>query len=97
MAVKHKAVLVGNTATSLTAGTIDTDTAYEQSANIARSILVQNSSGATVYLGGPGVTAGDYGYALAAGGEIAIDLTPGDELFAVAAAPQTIYTLHLGV
>ena len=62
------------------------------------AVAVQNpSTTATVYLGGAGVTAVDYGYELAPGGEVAIDLEPAEPLYAVVASGSvTVNVLYQG-
>jgi hypothetical protein len=94
MAVQHRTVTVGTTATDLTSEVRDA-LGYE---DVARSMSIQNESGVTVYIGGPGVTATDYGYALPASSEVAFDLRRSDVLFAaVAAGTAPIRVLHTGV
>jgi hypothetical protein len=52
---------------------------------------------ATVFLGGPDVTTG-VGYSVVAGGEMAVDLGDGDDLYAVVASgTTTVDVLRLGV
>lgn len=92
MTVKHSTVSVGTTAVSLTAAVAEADNTY------GRSLVAYNEGTATVYIGGSDVTTGAYGYPLAAGGEIALDVAGSDEPFAVAASGTvTLRVLHLGV
>lgn len=97
MTVLHRSVTVGTAAVSLTAGV--RDTLGFAPASVSRSLVVQvPAGGATVLIGGAGVSAASYGVALAPGSEITLDLTPTDEPFAVVASGSTtVSTLHLGV
>lgn len=87
--IRHRAVTVGTTATSLSP-------LVDDSSGIV-SIAVQNpSGGVTVYLGGPGVTSSDYGYALATGKEIALDVPADKPLYAaVATGTQAVTVLSV--
>lgn len=50
------------------------------------TVLVQNPAGAsTVYLGGSNVASTTYGYALAAGNSLSVDLEEGETLYAIMA------------
>jgi hypothetical protein len=92
MAIAHASVTVDTTATDLTSGVADTG------GNTTRSVVLTNGGSAAVYLGGPTVTSIAYGYALAVGGELALDLAPGDLLFGIsAAAGGVVRVLHTGV
>ena len=64
-----------------------------------QSVLIQNpSGGATIYLGGVGVTSSAYGYALAGGSDISIDLSGGESLYAITASgTQQVNVLRQGV
>lgn len=94
MTVAHQKVLIGTMPTSLVAGVLHTRNTYE----VVRSLVVQNSNGPTVYLGGPEVTTTDYGYALAPNAEMAFDLSLGDEPHAlVAEGIGEVRLLHLGI
>jgi hypothetical protein len=94
MAVQHRTPTVGTTATDITSEVRDA-LGYE---DVARSMSIQNESGVTVYVGGPGVTSTDYGYAIPAGGEVAFDLRRSDVLFAaVAVGTAQVRVLHTGV
>jgi hypothetical protein len=91
MAVDHDNVTVGTSATSLLSATADSQ------GNHQRSVLL-SEPGATMYVGGLGVTTTDYGYKLEAGGELALDLFAGDELYAVVASSTAVVrVLHTGV
>lgn len=87
MSVKHASVSVGTTATSLLTGVTDI--------NENRSIVLTNAGSASVYIGGSDVTTSVYGYELAAGGELAIDLQQGDVPYGVVASGTvTVRALH---
>lgn len=90
MAIEHARPTVTTTASAIASGTNDRS---------GQSVLVQNpSAGATVYLGGSGVTSSSYGYALVGGSDISIDLSGGESLFAVvASSTQQINVLRQGV
>lgn len=95
MAVKHSSVTVGDEAGSLLAGVADEG---GNNYDVARSVVLTNASGATVYVGGPGVTTTEYGYALASGASLSLDLGLEDIPFAVVATgTATVRVLHLGV
>lgn len=73
MAVVAAQVSVGTTATLLSA---DADGG-------GASVLVQAPAGATLFVGGPGVTAGT-GFGIAAGTSLSVDLPgPNDQLFGI--------------
>lgn len=92
MSIAHASVTVDTTAVDLTSGVPDTG------GNATRSVILTNPGTAPVYLGGPGVTTTAYGYALAVGGELALDLAPGDALFGIGAtAGGVVRVLHTGV
>jgi len=90
MAIEHARPTVTTAASAIASGTNDRS---------GQSVLVQNpSAGATVYLGGSGVTASSYGYALVGGSDISIDLSGGESLFAiVASSTQQVNVLRQGV
>ena len=90
MALSHGIVSVGTTATLLSASAAGRD---------GQTVLVQNpSGGATVYLGGSGVTNTDYGYVLEAGVAFAIDLQGGESLYGVvASSTQSVSVIRQGV
>ena len=97
MAIKHASATVAATATDLVTAVADR-TGHSDAGRTSRTVLVQNNSAVTVYLGGPGVTSTSYGYALAAGAEWAGELQPDDVLFgAVASGTAAVNVLHLGV
>lgn len=86
----HAQIAVGTSATSLT--TTDNDDVEGQ------SLHVQNpSAGTVVYLGGPGVTAASYGYALLPGAGASVDLEPREPLYAVVeTGTVTVNVLYQG-
>lgn len=90
MAIEHARPTVTTTASAIATGTNDRS---------GQSVVVQNpSAGATVYLGGSGVTSSSYGYALVGGSDISIDLSGGESLFAiVASSTQQVNVLRQGV
>lgn len=88
MAVASSHVTVGTTAVDLT-GT-DTDL------RLGQSIAVTNKGSGVVYLGGPGVTTGT-GFEVPVDGCLAVDLSQGEKLFAVAGADQLVQILWVGV
>lgn len=94
MAVAHSTVNVGTSATSLTDSHPDR---LRAKGDVARAILVQNTSASTVYVGGAGVTTTDYGVEVAAGDSLGLDLGWGEELYAVAASAVDVHVLHTGV
>jgi hypothetical protein len=89
MAVSHQIVSVGTTATKLTSDYDGKD---------GQTINVQNpSGGATVYLGGEGVTTSSYGFTLAAGISFSIELQDDEKLYAVvASSTQNVNILRQG-
>lgn len=54
------------------------------------SVVFQNNSTAIMYLGGSSVTTSNYGYKLAVGGEVFIDLGPSDVMYAVVASGTAV-------
>lgn len=90
MAVGHARVSVAATATVLGSAAADRD---------GFTVVVQNpSGGATVFLGGSGVTTTDYGYSLAAGAEVSVELLKGEALYGVVASgTTTVNVLRIGV
>lgn len=91
MAIDHERVSVGTSATTLGNAARDRD---------GFTVNVQNptGSGATVYLGGSDVSTSDYGYSLAAGSEVAVDLLQGEALYGiVASGTLTVNVLRIGV
>lgn len=99
MAVKTAAVSVSTTATRL-----DTFTEADYSVGSAafakaygQACAVHNSSGVIVYVGGSDVTTGN-GYPVAAGGDFAVDLLPGDALYGrVASGTAACTVVQAGV
>lgn len=92
MAIKHGIVSVGTTATAL--NTADTSFGAQRA-----TILIQNpTGGATVYIGGSGVTTSSYGYLLAASSELSIDILPDEVLYGVVStSTQNVAVLKQGV
>lgn len=90
--IKHGLVSVGTTATAL--NTADTSPSAKKV-----TILVTNpTGGATVYLGGAGVTTTSYGYILAAQGELSIDINADEVIYGVvASSTQNVAVLKQGV
>lgn len=93
MAVKHASVTVATTATDLTSSIRD-DRGFD---GVTRTVVVQNKSAGSIFIGGPGVTTSSYGYELPAGSEASFDLTLGDVLYGVAAQATSVTILHMGV
>ena len=89
MAVSHQIVSVGTTATKLTSDYDGKD---------GQTINVQNpTGGATVYLGGEGVTSSSYGFILGAGISFSIELQDDEKLYAVvASSTQNVNILRQG-
>ena len=90
MAVSHEIVSVGTTATKLTSDYDGKD---------GQTINVQNpAGGATVYLGGEGVTTTSYGFLLGAGISFSIELQGSEKLYAVvASSTQNVNIIRQGV
>ena len=90
MAVSHEIVSVGTTATKLTSDFDGKD---------GQTINVQNpAGGATVYLGGEGVTTTSYGFLLGAGISFSIELQDDEKLYAVVAtSTQNVNIIRQGV
>ena len=90
MALTHGLVSVGATATLLSAAEAGRD---------GQTVLVQNpAGGATVYLGGAGVTTVSYGYSLEGGVAFAIELQTGEALYGVVASgTQSVSVIRQGV
>ncbi|MFD6636759.1 hypothetical protein ACFWDN_13190 [Micromonospora chalcea] len=99
MAVAHSTKTVGTAATSLLEGVNDANVQpYTSKNETARSVVLTNAGSETVLLGGPGVTASSYGYALEPAASMAVDLTSSDLLYGVVATgTSTVRMLHLGV
>ena len=92
MSIAHGIVSVGTSATLLTVAALG-------GGKDGSSILVQNPvGGATVYLGGAGVTTVSYGVILLAGVGIAIELNQDEALYGVvASSTQSVAVLRQGV
>lgn len=90
--IKHGLVSVGTTATAL--NTADTSFGAQKA-----TLLIQNpTGGATVYIGGAGVTTTSYGYILAAQGELSIDILADEVVYGVVAtSTQNVAVLKQGV
>lgn len=89
MAVSHQRVTVGTTATQLTSDADGRD---------GQTISIQvPSGGATVFLGGAGVTTASYGFELLAGVSFAVELQQGEKVFGVvASSTQTVNVFRQG-
>lgn len=89
MAVTHNVVTVAATATTISDASNDRD---------GHSVSVQNpTGGATVYIGGAGVTSSVYGVALIGGADMSVDLLQGEVLFGiVATGTQGVNVLRAG-
>lgn len=91
MTFKHASVSVGVSPTSLLTGVDD------RQVDKRRSILVHNSSGVSVSVGGSDVVSGQ-GYELKAGMDLALDLEKGDVPYAcVSTGTASVVVLHMGV
>jgi hypothetical protein len=90
MALTHGVVSVTTSATLLSAAEAGRD---------GQTVLVQNpAGGATVYLGGAGVTTASYGFILDGGVAFAIDLQVGEALYGVvASSTQSVSVIRQGV
>ena len=89
MAVTHARVSVGTNATQLTSDADGRD---------GQTISIQvPASGATVYLGGAGVTTTSYGYELLEGTSFSVELQQGEQVFGVvASSTQTVNVFRQG-
>lgn len=89
MAVSHERVTVGTTATQVTSDADGRD---------GQTISIQvPSGGATVFLGGAGVTTASYGFELLAGASFSVELQQGEKVFAVvASSTQTVNVFRQG-
>ena len=89
MAVSHAIISVGTTATKLTSDFDGQD---------GQTINVQNpAGGATVYLGGEGVTTSSYGFLLGAGISFSIELQDDEKLYGVVAtSTQNVNIIRQG-
>ncbi len=95
MAIAHATVSVGTDATQVSSAT----DSVRELGDYAHTVLIQNpTGGVSVFLGGPGVTDSAYGYELAAGSSISVDVQSEDVLYAVVSADtQDVYCLYQGV
>jgi len=89
MAISHERVSIGTTATQVSSDYAGKD---------GQTVSVQNpSGGATVYLGGTGVTTTSYGFALAGGTDFSVEMQDGEKLYGVvASSTQTVNVLRQG-
>ena len=89
MAITHERVSVGTTATQVSSNSAGRD---------GQTVSVQNpAAGATVYLGGEGVTTTSYGFLLAAGISFSVEMQDGEKLYGVvASSTQTVNVLRQG-
>ena len=92
MAINHALVSVGSTATLLTV-------AASGGGKDGSTILIQNPTGGqVVYLGGAGVTTSSYGFILAVGSNISIELNQDEAVYGVvASSTQSVAVLRQGV
>ena len=92
MAINHAIVSVGATATLLTV-------AASGGGKDGSTILIQNPTGGqAVFLGGAGVTSSSYGYKLAIGSDMSMELNQGEEVYGVvASSTQSVAVLRQGV
>lgn len=97
MSIAHSQVDVGVTPVDLLDG-VD-DPSSRPRGDVVRSLVVSNTGGTLVLLGGPGVTATDYGFALPAGEKLSLDLGISDRPWALTATADAgqLRLLHLGV
>lgn len=95
MAINGTSITVGTTATLLIPTSFTNQINYNQR---GMSLLIQNTSSVTVYIGGSDVTSSVYGYALAPDQSLSVDLDTDEQIYAaVASATQTIRVLRQGV
>jgi hypothetical protein len=88
MAISHERVTIGNTATQVSSNFGGKD---------GQTVAVQNpSGGSTVYLGGVGVTTGEYGFELLADTTFTIEMQDGEKLFGVTTTNQTVNVIRQG-
>jgi hypothetical protein len=89
MAITHERVSIGTTATQISANSAGRD---------GQTVSVQvPAAGATVYLGGEGVTTTSYGFLLAAGISFSVEMQDGEKLYGVvASSTQTVNVLRQG-
>jgi hypothetical protein len=95
MAITHKSVTIGTSATAISTSA-DDKTGTSSSADVARSVLVTNPDVADVFVGGPDVTTTSYGYKIVAnGGELALDLLANDQLYGVVESGTAVVRVML--
>jgi hypothetical protein len=89
MAISHERVSVGITPTQVSSNFAGKD---------GQTVSVQNpAGGATVYLGGEGVTTTSYGFELAAGITFSVEMQNGEKLYGVvASSTQTVNVIRQG-
>jgi len=89
MAISHQRVSIGTTATQISSDFAGKD---------GQTVSVQNpTGGATVYLGGEGVTTSAYGFALGEGTTFSIEMQDGEKLYGVvASSTQTVNVIRQG-
>lgn len=93
MSLKHANVTVGTSATRLT----DVPSAFDSRSLESKTLVIQNTSSVDVFLGDSSVTATVYGYKLAAGADVSLDIEIRDALYArVAAGTAVIHILTIG-
>lgn len=89
MTIKHDGVTVTDVAISLTdrveAASAPPNSLVDKSIP-TRHITITNNGTTNVFLGGPDVSEGSYGLAVAGGGTVSMELRASDNLFAVVAA-----------
>lgn len=88
MGISHERVSIGTTATLISALAVGRD---------GQTVAIQNPTGSTVYLGGPGVTTSSYGYELGAGITFSIEMRHNEQLYGVVATgTQTVNVIRQG-
>jgi hypothetical protein len=88
MSISHERVSIGTTATVVSASSVGRD---------GQTVAIQNPSGATVYLGGAGVTTTSYGFELGAGITFSIEMRHNEQLYGVVASgTQTVNVIRQG-
>jgi len=89
MAITHERVSVGTTATQISSNYAGKD---------GQTVSVQvPAGGASVYLGGEGVTTTSYGFLLAAGISFSVEMQVDEKLYGVvASSTQTVNVLRQG-
>jgi hypothetical protein len=89
MAISHERVSIGTVATQVSSDFAGKD---------GQTVSVQNpTGGATVYLGGAGVTTTSYGFELVAGTTFSVEMQNGEKLYGVvASSTQTVNVIRQG-